>query len=180
MNPVSPFRGYCRFGEVLEQKLWDRQDGFCQICLPSALWISVIQLFCLVTFTPTWRIFRDEYNLIISVLIILHTVVSLFQSRPWDLRRAPCTVPAVAELRWGRASLPGKGVAEPVRQNCDSSVTSDRPPFSPSAGRPSPHSLVDRQAQGGVEEGLLSFICQTALVIQLEQLSLKAFAPSLP
>lgn len=57
-------------------------------------------------------------------------VVSLFQSRLWDLQRAPSPVPANEALRWGGTSLPGKGVAEPTRPNCDSSVTLDRPPFS--------------------------------------------------
>ena len=95
VNPISLFRGYWRLGEVPEQKPWERQNAFCQSCLPSALWINVMPRFCFVTSTPTWRIFGDECNLIISVLIILLLVVSLFPSRLWDLQRAPSTVTAV-------------------------------------------------------------------------------------
>lgn len=94
-NPLSVVRGYCRFGEVPEQKSWDRQSKFCQIICLLAFWINVIQWLCLITFTPTWRTLGDEYNLIISVLIILLLVVSLFQSRLWDLQRATSTVTAI-------------------------------------------------------------------------------------
>ena len=127
-------------------KSWVRQNIFRQVCYPSAFWINVM-------FTPTWRIFWDEYNLIISILII--TAISLFLR----VDTGTCWVvhPLPLQFRsWDRAQH-----TLLARDPTDSSVTLDRPLFSDTLQEGPCHTLwATRSGQGSMREGFLSLICQ--------------------